>query len=62
MLALKPAAAVLGFRVHMLLLLRGLFDLRTCLFCPACQAQRDAEVFCSDLAGNAVELGGNAFG
>eukprot|EP00435_Cladocopium_sp_Y103_P067307 s284_g29.t2 len=61
-LALKPAAAVLGFRVHILLLLRGLFGLRTCLFCPACQAQRDAEAFCSDLAGNAAELGGGAFG
>ena len=61
-LALKPAAAVLGFRVHVLLLLRGLFGLRACLFCPACQTQRDAESFCSDLQGNAAELAGGVSG
>lgn len=61
-LALKPAAAVLGFRVHVLLLLRAVFGIRTCLFCPACQAQTDAEAFCSDLQGNASELVGGAFG
>ena len=61
-LALKPAAAVLGFRVHVLLLLRAVFGIRTCLFCPACQSQKDAESFCSDLEGNASELVGGAFG
>lgn len=39
-LALKPAAAVMGFRVHMLLLLRGLFGLRMCLFCPRSHRRR----------------------
>ena len=60
-LALKPSAAVIGFRVHVQLLLQGIFGLRTCLFCPQCQLSGE-EAFCADLCGNGAKLEGGAFG
>lgn len=61
-LALKPVAAAMGFKVQIMLLLRHVFGLRMCPFCPACQRQTNCKVFCADLMGNASELEGGAFG
>ena len=61
-LAQKPAAAAVGFRVHLALILRAAFGLRFCLHCPRCALHKAAdESLCCDLLGNNSVLEGGAF-
>ena len=59
-LAQRPAAAVIGFRVQILLVMQAAFGLRVCLDCPNCARTRDCN--CMDLLGSSSRLEGGAMG
>ena len=58
-LARDPLATVDGFRVTMLLLLRHLFGMSTCLYCPDCSC---GPTPCQDNRGSNAKTNGGVFG